>query len=143
MAELSIEGSEELEHAFDLLSNIPRGVKEDILNEMGKVLQAEVIKTGEEMRVRDPYSNVHILDKTKLNSPKITNDGGSVTITFVGERKRGKKSTRNGAIAFMNEYGSRNHIPRPFISTAVEKCQGRAIQKGLDVLHDWFKTISD
>lgn len=143
MAGLTIEGSEELERAFDKLSNVPKSVKEEILQQMGELLKGKVKQNGETMNVRDPESDVHVLDKLKLNSPTITDDGGSITITFDGTRRRGNKSTRNAAIAFINEYGRRDEDARPFVSTAVQQIQEKAVQRGLEVLDEWVKSISN
>ena len=71
------------------------------------------------MGVRDPESEVHILDKISKAKAKLTASGGYQEITFSGSRRRGNTTTRNAEIAFVNEYGKRGQQPRPFIGQAM------------------------
>lgn len=139
MARLELNGFEDLWDAYNRISDIPDSVTEEALDEMAKIAEAEIRRTGESMGVRDPESDVHILDKLKRKKPKITPEGGYSIITFTGKRHRGKKDTRNAEIAFVNEYGSRKFKARPFIGTAIAKAEDKIVKPGIDVVGDWIE----
>lgn len=139
MARLEFEGLTELSDAFGRLENIPDSVTSKALTEMGEVAFSNIRRTGESMGVRDPESDVHILDKMKLTKPKITENGGYAEVTFSGTRTRGNKKTRNAEIAFINEYGKRNQDARPFIGTAMSQAEKAITDAGAEVLGDWIE----
>ena len=142
MASFMCYGPDELASALNKISDIPEEVKIDALKAGGKIIAAEQKKVGEEKGIRDPNSNVHILDKIKVNKPKIKRYSASVSITFSGNRKRGKTKTRNAEIAFFNEFGTKEMPARPFISVANAKAKEKAIKAIADVIHDYIeKTI--
>ena len=142
MAGFAVYGTEELAAAFKKISDIPDNVKTNAMKAAGEIVAAEQRRVGEEKGVRDPDSNVHILEKIKVNKPKIEDNGASVTITFSGTRKRGKTTTRNAEIAFINEFGKSGMPARPFISVANKKAQDKALDAASDIIHDYIeKTI--
>lgn len=142
MASFMCYGPDELASALNKISDIPEEVKIDALKAGGEIIAAEQKKVGEEKGIRDPNSNVHILDKIKVNKPKIKRYSASVSITFSGNRKRGKTKTRNAEIAFFNEFGTKEMPARPFISVANAKAKEKAIKAIADVIHDYIeKTI--
>lgn len=139
MPAFSFYGTEDLAAAFKKMSNIPNDVKAKAMTAAGNIVAEEQRRVGEEKGIRDPESNAHILDKIKVNKPKIEENGASVTITFSGSRKRGRTSTRNAEIAFINEFGKRGQPARPFISVANKKAQERALDAAADVIHDYIE----
>lgn len=139
MARLEFEGLTELSDAFGRLENIPDSVTSKALTEMGEVAFSHIRRTGESMGVRDPESDVHILDKMKLTKPKITENGGYAEVTFSGTRTRGNTKTRNAEIAFINEYGKRKQDARPFIGTAMSQAEKAITDAGAEVLGDWIE----
>lgn len=141
MGTFSCTGTDGLVAAFRRSSNVPDSVKKEILNSMAEIAADQQKKTGESLGVRDPDSDVHILDNIKINSPKITEDGGSITITFSGSRTRNGIQTRNAEIAFINEFGApdRNIEARQFIKTANEKSADKANSSGEKVFGDWLE----
>ena len=144
MAEFTISGLDELIAAFSKASDVPDIVKEKALLAMAEVALAKEKSVGEAKGIRDPESNVHILDSFKITKPKLTDDGGSVDITFAGTRTRNGRKTRNAEIAFINEYGANKRgIPaRPFISVALSEAEQKINDAGANVIHDWVeKTI--
>lgn len=139
MATLELNGFRDLEDAFKRISEIPFSVTEDALDAMAEVAKEKIRSTGESMGVRDPESDVHILDKLKRSKAKQTQDGGYENITFSGSRTRHGNSTRNAEIAFVNEYGKRGQAARPFIGTAMNK-NAEAIQNQADkIIGDWIE----
>lgn len=139
MAALELEGFDSLEDAFRRISEIPFEVTEEALDGMAAVAVEKIRAQGESMGVRDPESNVHILDRIKTNEAKKTESGGYETITFAGTRTRGRTRTRNAEIAFVNEYGKRGQQARPFIGLAMTQNE-EAIQEPADkVIGGWIE----
>ena len=138
MATFSVSGIDELSQAFGRIEDIPWDVTEKCLNSMAEVAARKVKAQGESMGVRDPESNVHILDKLKTNKAKKTTGGGRQDITFSGSRTRNGRKTRNAEIAFINEYGKRGQPARPFIGTAMANNEKEIADSGLDVLESWI-----
>lgn len=140
MATLEIYGMDDLDAAFNRIGNIPETVTTRALNEMADIAAAAIRRSGEAMGVRDPESEVHILDKIVKRKPKLTHDGGYQDISFSGTRTRGKTKTRNAEIAFINEYGKRGQPARPFIGQAMTVNEEKIAAAGGDVLGDWIET---
>lgn len=139
MASLELNGFDGLEDAFRRISEIPFEVTEEALDAMAAVAAEKIREQGESMGVRDPDSDVHILDRIKAGKAKKTESGGYESITFSGSRTRGSTRTRNAEIAFVNEYGKRGQPARPFIGTAMTRNE-EAIQEPADkVIGGWIE----
>ena len=91
------------------------------------------------MGVRDEDSDVHILDHITTKKAKQTDDGGYEKITFDGTRRRGKTTTRNAEIAFVNEYGKRGQDARPFMRTALYQNEELISDPGVKIIGDWIE----
>lgn len=141
MASFSVSGMDELQAAFGRIKEIPWEVTEKALNKMADVAAQSVKAEGERMGVRDPESQVHILDVIKPVKAKQDDDGGHQDITFSGSRTRGKngKATRNAEIAFINEYGKTGQPARPFIGTGMTRNENAIADSGADVIGDWIE----
>lgn len=139
MPRLDLDGFNELIDSLDRISDIPESVLFKALNEMGEIAAAKVKDSGEAMGVRDPESNVHVLDNIKVNKPKKTSMGAYVDVTFKGNRTRNGKQTRNAAIAFINEYGKRSQQARPFVDEAINKGADAIAGAGGEVILDWME----
>lgn len=138
-ANLQLLGFEDLDAAFNRISTIPASVTEDALSAMAAVAAAKIRSTGESMGVRDPESDVHILDKIKMQKPKLASGGGYAEVNFSGTRTRKRTRTRNAEIAFVNEYGKRGQPARPFIGTAMERYAGAIAKPGEEIIGDWIE----
>lgn len=138
MAELTVSGLAELSAMFMRTEKIPFSVTSAALEAMAKAGEAQVRRSGESMGVRDPDSNVHILDNITHTKPKENGDGGYCAVTFKGTRTRGKTKTRNAEIAFVNEYGKRGQEPRPFVRQAAEQGGDAIAAPGEKILGDWI-----
>ena len=139
MASLELTGFEDLEDAFRRISEIPFEVTAEALDAMAEVAADKIRSTGESMGVRDPESDVHILDKIKPRKAKKTEYGGYEMISFTGSRKRGNPTTRNAEIAFVNEYGKRGQPARPFIGTAMNRGDDQIQDQAEKVIGDWIE----
>lgn len=137
MAKLKLDGYQDLIDAFGRLSDMPDNVTEKALTAMEEVAADRIRKSGETYRVRDRNSDVHILDKIKVNKPKKTESGGYADVTFSGSRTRHGNQTRNAEIAFVNEYGKRNQQARPFVGEAMDKNADAIAKAGADVILEW------
>lgn len=140
MATLELTGFDDLEDAFRRISEIPFDVTAEALDAMAAVAADAIRSTGESMGVRDPESDVHILDKIKPRKAKKTEYGGYEMISFTGTRTRGKTKTRNAEIAFVNEYGKRGQPARPFIGTAMNRGADQIQDQAEKVIGDWIQT---
>lgn len=139
MATLKIEGMDGLNAALGRIQNIPADAKTKALSDMADIAAAAIRRSGEAMGVRDPESEVHILDKISKTKARMTASGGYQDITFSGIRTRGKTKTRNAEIAFVNEYGKRGQPARPFIGQAMTQNEEKIAAAGGDVLGDWIE----
>lgn len=138
MVELNFEGLDELMTAFENVSKVPDDVLFKALTEMQDIAASEMKTSGERYKVRDPESDVHILDTIKKNKPKRVEDGGKASISFSGSRQRGNKRVSNGYIAFVQEYGKRNQQARPFVSEAINRNSERIVRVGAKIVSDWL-----
>ena len=139
MAQISLNGLDEIDKMLEHLSEVPFDVISDALNAMADVAEAQVRQTGQSMGVRDPESRVHILGKITHTKPKKSDAGGYSSVTFSGTRTRGRTKTRNAEIAFINEYGKRGQAPRPFIRQAAEQGADAIAKPGEEIIGDWFE----
>lgn len=141
MARLEIDGFDALNAAFGRIREIPPETTTRALSEMAEVAKVKIKAQGEAMGVRDPDSQVHILDKITTTEPKLTGSGGYADVTFSGSRQRGNTKTRNAEIAFLNEYGVESHgqDARPFIGTAMTKNEQTIAEAGAEEIVDWFE----
>ena len=139
MASFSVSGMDELQAAFGRIGEIPWNVTEEALNGMAEVTAAKMRAQGEAMGVRDPESDVHILDTIKPVKAKQDDDGGHQDITFAGKRTRHGKQTRNAEIAFINEFGKRGQPARPFIGTGMANNEEAITDPGAKVIGDWIE----
>ena len=139
MPRLDLTGFDDLVKAFENISNVPESITTKALTEMENIAATEIKASGEIYGVRDPESNVHVLDKIKINKPKKTETGGYADVTFSGSRTRHGDQTRNAEIAFINEYGKRSQQARPFVGEAMEKNADKIMKAGAEVIGDWME----
>lgn len=140
MATLELQGFEGLEDAMRRIAEIPFPVTEEALGAMAAIAADKIRSTGESMGVRDPESEVHILDQITQAKPKQTESGGYADITFKGSRLRHGTRTRNAEIAFINEYGKRGQQARPFIGRALTQNEEAIQEAGEKVIGEWIET---
>lgn len=141
MASFEMFGFDDLQDALKRLSNIPDEVMSNALSGMAEVAAAKIRGKGESMSVRDPDSDVHILDKISTTKPKITIDGGYEYINFSGNRTRHstKTKTANATIAFEQEYGKRGQAARPFVGLAMNEHEDEIYAPAEKAIGDWIE----
>lgn len=139
MAYYSFVGLDQLDAALRRLGQPPDDVKAKALTEMAQVAAGKIKSQGSALGVRDPESDVHILDNIKRNKAEQTESGGTEAITFRGSRTRGNTKTRNTEIAFVNEYGKRGQRARPFIGTAMTAKEDEISAPAEEVIGDWIE----
>lgn len=142
MAEVILEGFDELQDAFRAIKSIPLAVSKQAVSAMGEIAKAAVKAEGEAMGVRDPDSDEHILDHIAFSKPKKGRDGNvKGWVTFKGVRQRGNTRTWNAAIAYINEYGApQREIPaRPFIATAMDKHENEISAPADEIIGGWIE----
>lgn len=129
MGRLEVNGLDALTDDFAALAQLPDKVVEDILD-----AAAEVITAAQREEIKQEWRGPHSLDisakSVKKGDIKKSADGHSIYIYPQGTRKRGRTSTRNAEIAFINEYGKKGQPARPAIQTANKRKESAAIEAG-------------
>lgn len=138
MANFSVTGLSELYEATSKAREIPRDVTENILTKMGRVLESWVEKRALARHIWDTGETVRAIN---LGKAKVSRDGGSITVSFRGSRTRGKTTTRNAEIAFINEFGKKGQDARPFVKEAKEQSETEADAAGQTALNEWLDRI--
>lgn len=110
----------------------------DALNDAVKA-GAELLKTYTKntgKQIEGPYKTGQTLASITVKSPKRGKDGWTAYVTYNGVNRKGN---RNAEVAFLNEYGARGHVARPFNQQAVAQGEGPVIQKMEDILTERMK----
>lgn len=142
MANFSVSGLDLAQEELDKLIDIPDEGKIEILKAMATVALEEQRKEGLSMGVYDPENEgKHAIDTIGLTKPKITEDGGTISVTFKGNRtdKNHKKKVRNAEIMFVNNYGKRGQPARPFVRKANAKAEERIQEAAQTAFDKWTK----
>lgn len=135
MADLSVDGLDELVSSIADIAELPGEVAAEMLGAEAKIVIARQKATGSAMGVRDTGL---LLDSIRQKPAKKTKDGYSVQLSFSGSRRRGNRSTKNSEIAFINEFGKRGQPARPFIKTANEQSADEAAEAAARVYEAWL-----
>lgn len=141
MASLELEGFEDLATSLQRFAAIPEEELKRMVVNMAETALPKIKSKGEALGVRDPMSDVHILDKMKIGKFKKTLTGGYVDITFSGTRMRNETKTRNAEIAFVNEYGKRSQRARPFIGLALTENEDEILAQADEAFGDWADDV--
>ena len=131
MAEFRAEGIDGLILSLQEIASIPQEVQDDMLNAGADVLVPVQRATVRKYGIYD-MSNTetrHVADSIGKSRPKTRRGGGRVIyVTAKGSRKRGKKTTRNAEILFVNEFGKRNQKGRPAIRDSTEQAADAVVE---------------
>lgn len=139
MAGMTVDGLDGLIDDLAALASLPDSVIDDVLN-----AEADVIVPAQQAEIQRSWTGPHSLGisakSVKKGKVKKGKDGRSISIYPQGSRKRGKTSTRNAEIAFINEYGApqRGIAARPAIGTANAKAEQAAVEAGERVYHAYL-----
>lgn len=132
MARFEVNGLDALSDDLAALASIPDSVIEQMLVAEAEVIEAEQRKTAKEMGVYDTGMTAGSIKKGKV---KKTATGKSIHVSPQGTNARGD---RNAEVAFVNEYGKRGQPARPFIRTANERAEQKAVEEGERVYHAYL-----
>lgn len=122
-----VKGILEMEDMLNTLAT-PNEVLNDMLHAAADVIVKAQKKKARTM-LDGEYATGGVADsigKSRIRSN--IRDGKYIRIIFKGSRTRGKTTTRNGEIAFVNEFGKHGQPPRQFIRIANEECEDEAIE---------------
>lgn len=132
MGKLTVNGFDALSDDLAALAALPDSVIEQMLLAEAGIVEEEQRATAKEMGVYDSGMTAGSIKKGKV---KKTASGKSITVSPQGTNARGD---RNAEVAFINEYGKRGQTARPFIRTANERAEKKAIEAGEKVYTDFL-----
>lgn len=132
--------------SFAEIAQIPRNVKADMLSAEGEIVRKAQMDVANAAGLR---KTGQMIDSSTAEKPSVNGAGGSVVVTFEGNRTRGGKRrrkgkattakvTRNAEIAYLNNYGVKGkNRATHFIDRANEQSADAVAQAGADILHAW------
>ena len=132
--------------SFAELAQIPKNVKANMLSAEGEIVRKAQADFASAAGL---HKSGQLIKSSTAEKPNVNGNGGSVVVTFEGERIRGgkrrrkgketvAKATRNAEIAYLNNYGVKGkNRATHFIDRANEQSADAAAQAGADVLHAW------
>lgn len=145
MAKMTVEGMGlTLDDLEDRMS-IPDDVSRNILTAGAEVLERAQRKKAEALGIVDPNNKgKHMKDAIGHTSMRLNKNKQKVMYVYSqGSRKRGKTTTRNAEIQYINEYGApRRGIPaRQHVRVANEEASDEAQRAMEDVYDEYLKTL--
>ena len=138
MAGFQTDGLSALSASFDKLAAMPDELMGTMLREGAEVLARAQQESAEAFGLRDTGL---MIDSIKPGKARRTPDGGDIAITPEGTRRRGKTTTRNAEIAYVNEYGKAGQPGTGFISKANFQSEDEAIGASSQVYYSWLDRI--
>ena len=132
MGKLTVNGFDALSDDLAALAALPDSVIEAILNAEADVIVPAQQDTAKSMGVYESGMTAGSIKKGKV---KKTAAGKSITVSPQGTNARGD---RNAEVAFINEYGKKGQPARPFIRTANERAESKAVEAGEKVYTDFL-----
>jgi HK97 gp10 family phage protein len=132
MASFTQYGLEDLIQSFERLANIPDEVIDGMLNAGADVIAEKQKQVGRRMGVHKTGVTLESIVK----SPKT---GKAVAGRYIDIYPKGVNAdgNRNAEVAFINEFGKRGQLARPFMQTANEEAAQEATDAAAKVLYDW------
>lgn len=137
MASFRVNGVDDLNDTLAKVQNVPDGIKRDMLEAMGKVAKKSIASSALSKGVVQTGLTIASI---WIKRPRITFDGGSITISFRGSRTRANTTTSNSEIAFINEFGKKGQPARPFIKDAIDKDGDKIGEAGAEIFNKWLET---
>ena len=138
MGGFQVDGLSALSASFDKLAAMPDDVVGAMLREGADVLAKAQQESADAFGLRDTGL---MIESIKPGKARRTPDGGDISITPEGTRRRGNTTTRNAEIAYVNEYGKEGQPGTGFISKANFEKEDEAIGASAEVYHDWLDRI--
>ena len=138
MGSFQVDGLSALSVSLDKMAAMPDDVMGAMLREGADVLAKAQQESADAYGLRDTGM---MIESIKPGRARRTPDGGDIAITPEGSRRRGKTTTRNAEIAYVNEYGKDGQPGTGFISRANFEKEDEAIGASAEVYHDWLDRI--
>lgn len=127
MAKLSVNGLDGLRLSMKELAELPGETMDDMLMAQAEVVEREQKKKGLEYGV---HRTGMTLESITHGRPLKSLDGKAMYVYPRGKNARG---TRNGEVAFINEYGKHGQAPRSFIRDANEAAAPEAAKAAEEI----------
>ena len=141
MAEFRADGIDQLMLSLEDVANMPEEVQDEMLN-----AGADALIPIQRQKVRqygiydmDNHETKHVADSIGKSRPKSRKGVRVIYVTPKGSRRRGKKTTRNAEILFVNEFGKRGQKGRPAIRDATEEAANDVAQAEMQVWDNYLK----
>ena len=140
MADFRCDGLDSLLADMRALAELPDEVVDGMLN-----AGADVVVEAQKRKIRsygiyatDNQATKHVADSVKKTDVKLQRDARVIYVYPQGTRRRGKSTTRNAEIAFINEYGKQGQKARPAIRDANEECAESTTAAQAKVDDEWL-----
>lgn len=149
MAQLSFSGLDELMLSMREIAEIPDEVQDEMLNAGADALIPEIKARGEGYGIGSGEQAEGILleSLTKSKVKQSQKKGRYITVYFKGSRIRGMdgekkkpKRIKNSEIAFLNEYGTRHQIARPFVRDTIQMSEATVVREEAAVYNRWLES---
>lgn len=140
MARLAYKGLDELQLSMEEIAKIPADVQDQMLNAGADALIPVQQDKAQQMGVYRTGRTARSIDKTSV---KVDKDGvRRIHVYAHGSRKRGRRTTRNSEIHFINEFGKKGQQARPFTKRANEAAREAVTQAQLRVYDEWLESLN-
>lgn len=140
MASFHVNGADDLAKAFKEAGTVPEGVTKSMLTAMANIAKEAQARLANSMLHGYLWTGT-TANSIQSDSPRVTSDGGKVTISFKGSRIRKGHNERNATIAFINEFGKKHQPARPFIKEANTKNEDKINAAGETEFNKWLQSI--
>ena len=141
MATFNSIGIDDLVKSLAAVAEMPVEVQDEILNagadELVPAQKAKIRQYG--IYDTSNQETRHVADSIKKGKPKSNKGVRVIYVTASGSRRRGKTTTRNAEILFINEFGKRGQAPRPAIQDSTEEAANRVVQAETRVWDAYLK----
>lgn len=138
MGGFRVDGLSALSDSLDKMAAMPDDVMGAMLREGADVLAKAQQESADAFGLWDTGM---MIESIKSGKARRTPDGGDISITPEGTRRRGKTTTRNAEIAYVNEYGKEGQPGTGFISKANFEHGPDAIAASDKVYQNWLDKI--
>ena len=132
MGRITVNGLDALMDDLSDLAKLPDSVIDSILNAEADVIVEAQKRSAQKMGVHKTGVTMSSIKKGKV---KKTGNDRSIIVSPQGKNPSG---ARNAEVAFVNEYGKKGQPARPFIRTANEQAQAKAVEAGEKIYHAYL-----
>ena len=141
MADLSIDGLDQLTMDLEELANLPTALLEEMINaESDVVVSAQ--RTKAKVMLSGKYSKGIVSNAISKKKARKAGDGirQMITVDGIVRDEYHRSGTRVAEIAFINEFGKTGQPARPFMKIANEESADAAVSAALKVYDDYLKS---